>query len=122
MTTKKILFKAGTRSSRLARVQTRDALDRMEACFPACAFEDVPISSPGDRDLATDLRQSPPDFFTQDLDRQVLDRKSTRLNSSQAHISYAVFCLKKKKKHTYSRVITTSQGRGVSCLTSPCCC
>src|SRR3712207_7630024 len=27
-----------------------------------------------------------------------LDRKSTRLNSSHANISYAVFCLKKKKK------------------------
>src|SRR3712207_8953516 len=29
------------------------------------------------------------------------DRKSTRLNSSHANISYAVFCLK-KKKHTYT--------------------
>src|SRR2546430_6938941 len=29
-----------------------------------------------------------------------LDRKSTRLNSSHSQISYAVFCLKKKKKHT----------------------
>src|SRR3712207_7742151 len=29
-----------------------------------------------------------------------LDRKSTRLNSSHANISYAVFCLKKKKKIT----------------------
>src|SRR3712207_7762437 len=28
----------------------------------------------------------------------VIDRKSTRLNSSHANISYAVFCLKKKKK------------------------
>src|SRR2546429_4494393 len=28
-----------------------------------------------------------------------LDRKSTRLNSSHGYISYAVFCLKKKKKH-----------------------
>src|SRR3712207_7496016 len=28
-----------------------------------------------------------------------LDRKSTRLNSSHANISYAVFCLKKKKKN-----------------------
>src|SRR5207249_6690976 len=28
------------------------------------------------------------------------DRKSTRLNSSHVSISYAVFCLKKKKKHT----------------------
>src|SRR3712207_8376551 len=35
----------------------------------------------------------------------VQDRKSTRLNSSHANISYAVFCLKKKKLHTqlYSR-------------------
>src|SRR3712207_8984775 len=29
-----------------------------------------------------------------------VDRKSTRLNSSHANISYAVFCLKKKKKTT----------------------
>src|SRR2546429_6765976 len=29
-----------------------------------------------------------------------IDRKSTRLNSSHGYISYAVFCLKKKKKHT----------------------
>src|SRR4051812_49961679 len=32
----------------------------------------------------------------------VLDRKSTRLNSSHMSISYAVFCLKKKKKQTDS--------------------
>src|SRR5258708_36276494 len=31
------------------------------------------------------------------------DRKSTRLNSSHQIISYAVFCLKKKKKNTNSR-------------------
>src|SRR3712207_8043519 len=29
------------------------------------------------------------------------DRKSTRLNSSHANISYAVFCLKKKKTHYF---------------------
>src|SRR5688572_31917671 len=33
-----------------------------------------------------------------DLDPENLDRKSTRLNSSHSQISYAVFCLKKKKK------------------------
>src|SRR5690348_18221744 len=33
---------------------------------------------------------------------QSLDRKSTRLNSSHPSISYAVFCLKKKKKNTTS--------------------
>src|SRR2546422_6090584 len=34
------------------------------------------------------------------------DRKSTRLNSSHGYISYAVFCLKKKKK-TVSRATST---------------
>src|SRR3712207_8489990 len=33
------------------------------------------------------------------------DRKSTRLNSSHANISYAVFCLKKKKKTTHTKNI-----------------
>src|SRR3712207_7926039 len=33
-----------------------------------------------------------------------LDRKSTRLNSSHANISYAVFCLKKKKTKTYNKL------------------
>src|SRR3712207_7934119 len=32
------------------------------------------------------------------------DRKSTRLNSSHANISYAVFCLKKKKKKKYNNM------------------
>src|SRR5687768_18007391 len=34
--------------------------------------------------------------------REDLDRKSTRLNSSHGYISYAVFCLKKKKQKTTS--------------------
>src|SRR2546429_5462030 len=33
-----------------------------------------------------------------DADSPIADRKSTRLNSSHGYISYAVFCLKKKKK------------------------
>src|SRR5688572_32018575 len=32
------------------------------------------------------------------------DRKSTRLNSSHSQISYAVFCLKKKKKKQNSKI------------------
>src|SRR3712207_8271704 len=39
-----------------------------------------------------DLRMSAPAHIT-----WMQDRKSTRLNSSHANISYAVFCLKKKK-------------------------
>src|SRR3712207_7630293 len=34
-----------------------------------------------------------------------LDRKSTRLNSSHANISYAVFCLKKKKNNSYNNIV-----------------
>src|SRR2546430_8225893 len=34
-----------------------------------------------------------------DIDAEALDRKSTRLNSSHSQISYAVFCLKQKKRH-----------------------
>src|SRR2546422_10789064 len=35
---------------------------------------------------------------------ETIDRKSTRLNSSHGYISYAVFCLKKKKKESHSSV------------------
>src|SRR3712207_8504394 len=37
------------------------------------------------------------------------DRKSTRLNSSHANISYAVFCLKKKKKSQFPRDVYRSR-------------
>src|SRR4051812_49638213 len=36
------------------------------------------------------------------------DRKSTRLNSSHMSISYAVFCLKKKKKKQYNQSFCTT--------------
>src|SRR6266478_8127428 len=44
--------------------------------------------------------------------RPVPDRKSTRLNSSHSQISYAVFCLKKKKHqcHNLPPLINTQSG------------
>src|SRR2546429_3743017 len=39
----------------------------------------------------------------------VRDRKSTRLNSSHGYISYAVFCLKKKKKRTVTISLLSAQ-------------
>src|SRR3712207_6947413 len=45
-------------------------------------------------------------------DAVVLDRKSTRLNSSHANISYAVFCLKKKNQlslYKYRLIIISAQ-------------
>src|SRR3712207_8655811 len=62
------------------------------------------VRGPGDReraDKALDvaMRQAGATkaSMLQDLERGLKDRKSTRLNSSHANISYAVFCLKKKK-------------------------
>src|SRR2546422_8291567 len=46
--------------------------------------------------LLTDFKKAPPLQLEQ-------DRKSTRLNSSHGYISYAVFCLKKKKKQIKTR-------------------
>src|SRR2546428_5908047 len=40
----------------------------------------------------------------------LVDRKSTRLNSSHDQISYAVFCLKKKKKSIDRRDVLTTYG------------
>src|SRR2546429_2028501 len=61
---------------------------------------------------AGQLRALPPQDLQRTLDHRragargvavrddPLDRKSTRLNSSHGYISYAVFCLKKKKTHS----------------------
>src|SRR5438132_10711511 len=50
----------------------------------------------------------------EDLELEMPDRKSTRLNSSHTVISYAVFCLKKKKKkikHKLSKNIQQQSNR-----------
>src|SRR2546430_8883261 len=60
--------------------------------------------------VSVTLRLAPLNFFfsqchrvqcalTFSLREKKIDRKSTRLNSSHSQISYAVFCLKKKKKN-----------------------
>src|SRR5207245_7842482 len=51
-------------------------------------------------DLALRLKQNTPEQIV-----QLVDRKSTRLNSSHGSISYAVFCLKKKKTHIKNIII-----------------
>src|SRR5256885_7364045 len=60
---------------------------RTPASLPPLVAETSPMLNP-DRVWATILSDRVPD----------VDRKSTRLNSSHLVISYAVFCLKKKKK------------------------
>src|SRR3712207_8928013 len=44
------------------------------------------------------------------------DRKSTRLNSSHANISYAVFCLKKKITSKHFRIISSTPLRSITHL------
>src|SRR5438132_7306527 len=56
--------------------------------------------------------------FRPDLSRSVGDRKSTRLNSSHTVISYAVFCLKKKKSVDGTRC--AGQARAVCELELDC--
>src|SRR2546422_4050107 len=50
--------------------------------------------------------------------RPMIDRKSTRLNSSHGYISYAVFCLKKKKKQIHGNAYT--DGHGDMRVMKPC--
>src|SRR3712207_8833187 len=47
--------------------------------------------------------------------KPALDRKSTRLNSSHANISYAVFCLKKKKQPMCSMLTPATTGYPYLC-------
>src|SRR3712207_8727839 len=59
-----------------------------------------PLDSPEERRLRSDQRAAQVEGVRQvavALRGGAEDRKSTRLNSSHANISYAVFCLKKKK-------------------------
>jgi uroporphyrinogen III methyltransferase/synthase len=67
-----LVLKAGTRPSSLALTQSRGALDRIEGMLEGVTFESVPITSIGDTDRTTDLRESPADFFTRELDDALL--------------------------------------------------
>src|SRR2546426_5631149 len=58
---------------------------------------DDPSLAPLTQLLITRTQGNP--FFLEESVRTLVDRKSTRLNSSHLVISYAVFCLKKKKNH-----------------------
>src|SRR2546427_6720934 len=62
----------------------------------------VPIYSGGLGVLAGDHCKTASDLGVPLLGVGLLDRKSTRLNSSHSQISYAVFCLKKKKNADWS--------------------
>src|SRR5437899_12817355 len=66
------------------------------AAAPAVFFAAL-VARPGEVHRHAECGAAQDDFHFRPRDQ---DRKSTRLNSSHLGISYAVFCLKKKKKKT----------------------
>src|SRR2546430_10504850 len=74
-----------SRSLRRGQARTRDVLVRTTDPRYELRLLDLPFPSPAD--VGTDAAWR----------GYQVDRKSTRLNSSHSQISYAVFCLKKKK-------------------------
>src|SRR2546430_7445412 len=85
------LFRSGDRRGRLARASGGNLpLDR-------------PVLRLGAAHGVARLRPAP----RSRRERRGVDRKSTRLNSSHSQISYAVFCLKKKKKPASYHLVLT---------------
>src|SRR2546422_7080805 len=91
------------------------ASSRSNEVFPDCVGPSSTLNEPGSRSRSIPYRWVSPltTFLTCCSVRRIAapsrgqllprgpagrDRKSTRLNSSHGYISYAVFCLKKKKK------------------------
>src|SRR5688572_31844757 len=65
---------------------------------------------PGRAALFLAVGSGPPGLVVGQRPRARADRKSTRLNSSHSQISYAVFCLKKKKSEYLDRVAARADG------------
>src|SRR3712207_7484857 len=88
-----------------------DKAGQVAATVPGCRVIGDPLAAIADDDVDAVLIATPGQFH----EEQVLaciehgkDRKSTRLNSSHANISYAVFCLKKKTKNISHTIQHTS--------------
>src|SRR3712207_7505305 len=73
------------RSSAVRRMLEENGIECVGSISLMFAGRDLIHADPGVRETSVDYLKT------------CIDRKSTRLNSSHANISYAVFCLKKKK-------------------------
>src|SRR5688572_31368704 len=84
---------------RSLRRRALEVLDRVREVLEAGLARDVHAARLPELDLA----HGEPAGHVHDVDGGIrhLDRKSTRLNSSHSQISYAVFCLKKKRQNTH---------------------
>src|SRR5215813_1101639 len=81
---------------------------REEIVTPLGLGEDVFVGLPDSQhERSVDMHEPGPDG--RPVKRADEDRKSTRLNSSHVRISYAVFCLKKKKKKQSGELVTIAK-------------
>src|SRR3712207_8705646 len=84
-------------------IYTLSLHDALPICLRHAVHDDQPVAAPSElerRRYRTRVRDPAVDLVADHPPAALLgeqDRKSTRLNSSHANISYAVFCLKKKK-------------------------
>src|SRR3712207_2409421 len=81
-------------------IVTRDKQGELRAFHNVCRHRAAKLLDDGTRMVRNNRIRCPYHSWTYDLEGKclgtpLLDRKSTRLNSSHANISYAVFCLKK---------------------------
>src|SRR3712207_7382555 len=74
----------------------RAVLETVRGELPSVRWLALSVSDAAE-DVIAVIRAGARGYVTKSISGPDLDRKSTRLNSSHANISYAVFCLKKKK-------------------------
>ena len=72
-----ITFKAGTRSSKLALIQTKTSLDKIAKIIDGISFELIEVTTTGDDNQQLDLRESPQNFFTEQLDKALKEIQKT---------------------------------------------
>src|SRR5690606_41606919 len=100
-----LFFFIDTAPTEISPLSLHDALPILRHVFGGVRLHVLRGDAQALHILAVDRRVSVGDgadrragFLCRRIDLVVEDRKSTRLNSSHVKISYAVFCLKKKKK------------------------
>src|SRR3712207_7359471 len=96
-----IFFFNDTATTEIYTLSLHDALPIYSASWPIDTQVSVTrTSAPSEAAAASSVQSTEPPVcaaISSARSTTSLDRKSTRLNSSHANISYAVFCLKKKK-------------------------
>src|SRR5688572_32553789 len=81
-------------------IYTLSLHDALPICADPVSMSDRPSSTRSQPQREPTPQLAPTGIVRRCLSPGTADRKSTRLNSSHSQISYAVFCLKKKKQNT----------------------